>query len=359
MRDRRRKFDYRRPHGAIACCASAKGLVVPVSSSEASIRLERKYPLAIRWMHRVNFSVLFTMVWSGILIYWNDFDNAYQHPRRVYRIGLGHLTLFRFFPEWFYKFLSKSETLRVNGVFGLKMQLKPESYRLQVEGVRDAVRSPFYVHDATAWEYEYGVATLHEDQAHDTKTDPSKMSSIKMAPEGMQEKTERDENHAGRKPCGLEEAGESDSTLPLGTPALLLQLNDFVPQLQRYAVVLQFKCMEGWGQIVQWAGVRFADFIEMFPPALVKGKEPLYVYMETPDGDYYVGYDLHNLRHPQALLVTEMMGEALTQFHGAPLRLYTDTVWLQADRAYRPDRLHQREVVVVSDPAVAGSFLSG
>ena len=37
--------------------------------------------------------------------YWNDSDNAYQHPHPVYRIGLGHLTLFRSFPEWFYKSL--------------------------------------------------------------------------------------------------------------------------------------------------------------------------------------------------------------------------------------------------------------
>ena len=78
---------------------------MPMSSSKASIRLERKHPLAIRWMHWVNFPVLFTMIWSGVLIYWNDSDNAYQHPHRVYRIGLGHLTLIRFFPDWFYKIL--------------------------------------------------------------------------------------------------------------------------------------------------------------------------------------------------------------------------------------------------------------
>jgi thiosulfate reductase cytochrome b subunit len=72
-------------------------------SSTASIRIEHKHTLAIRWMHWVNFPVLFTMIWSGILIYWNDSDNAYQHPHRVYRIGLGKLTLFRFFPDWFYK----------------------------------------------------------------------------------------------------------------------------------------------------------------------------------------------------------------------------------------------------------------
>ena len=68
--------------------------------------LERKHPLAIRWMHWVNFPVLFTMIWSGLLIYWNDSDNAYLHPHRVYRVGLGKFTLFRFFPDWFYNWLS-------------------------------------------------------------------------------------------------------------------------------------------------------------------------------------------------------------------------------------------------------------
>jgi len=70
---------------------------------EATIRLERKHPLAIRWMHWVNFPVLFTMIWSGLLIYWNDSDNAYQHPHAVYRVGVGSLTLVRMFPPWFWK----------------------------------------------------------------------------------------------------------------------------------------------------------------------------------------------------------------------------------------------------------------
>ena len=221
--------------------------------------------------------------------------------------------------------LSKAQTLRVNGVYGLKKALKPAGYRLQVVGVRDATSSPHYVSDVTAWNYTYDDAVTPKDQGQDNKTDPSKMSSMKMAPEGMQQKCAEDENHTGRKPRGLEEAGESFSTLNPGTPGLLMQLEDFIPKLQRHELVLQFKCIEGWSQIVQWAGVRFADFLEMFPPAPIDGKEPRYIYMETPDGDYYVGYDLHNLRHPQALLVTEMMGQPLTQYHGAPLRLYTPT----------------------------------
>ncbi len=68
--------------------------------------LERKHPLAIRWMHWINFPVLFTMIWSGLLIYWNDSDNAYKHAHRVYRVGLGGVTLFRLFPDWFYNWLS-------------------------------------------------------------------------------------------------------------------------------------------------------------------------------------------------------------------------------------------------------------
>jgi thiosulfate reductase cytochrome b subunit len=67
---------------------------------QATIRLEKKHPLAIRWMHWVNFPVLFTMIWSGLLIYWNDSDNAYKHPHAVYRVGIGSLTLVRLFPPW-------------------------------------------------------------------------------------------------------------------------------------------------------------------------------------------------------------------------------------------------------------------
>ncbi len=75
----------------------------PRELSAPTIRLEHKHPLAIRWMHWINFPVLFIMIWSGLLIYWNDSDNAYQHPHAIYRIGIGHLTLLRLFPNWLYR----------------------------------------------------------------------------------------------------------------------------------------------------------------------------------------------------------------------------------------------------------------
>jgi thiosulfate reductase cytochrome b subunit len=92
-------------HDAVAA-AAMPARVQPPPLPQATIRLEKKHPLAIRWMHWINFPVLFTMIWSGLLIYWGDSDNAYQHPHRVYRIGIGAWTLFRFFPEWVYRWLN-------------------------------------------------------------------------------------------------------------------------------------------------------------------------------------------------------------------------------------------------------------
>jgi hypothetical protein len=217
--------------------------------------------------------------------------------------------------------LSRAQDLRVNGFYGLKMPLDPASWRLQLVGMANEEAHPRYTKDVTAWAYRYLENETHEDQGHDTKVDPHMLTAAKMAPEENMDQAEEDENHTGRKPRGFEEAGESDSTLSPGTPGLLLTMDDVV-KLPRHELVTQFKCIEGWSQIVHWAGVRMADFIEAYPPAPINGKEPRYVYMETPDGDYYTGYDLSVLRHPQTLLVTEMMGTPLTQFHGAPLRLH-------------------------------------
>ncbi len=219
---------------------------------------------------------------------------------------------------------SRAETLRVNGVYGLKQPLVPESWRLQLVGARDAEQHPRFVRDVTAWEYKYSDAATAEDQGHDTKVAPSANTAEKMAPEPMVAGEETHQLRAQRMPRGQEEAGESESTLKPGTPGLLLTLEDIL-RLPRHELVTQFKCIEGWSQIVHWAGVRMADLLDAYPPAPVNGRAPRYVYMETPNGDYFTGYDMEVCRHPQTLLVTEMMGAPLTQFHGAPLRLHMPT----------------------------------
>ncbi len=221
--------------------------------------------------------------------------------------------------------LSAAQDLRVNGVYGLKQMLDPASYRLQLVGSTAPVSDPRYSQDVTAWKYIYLDEKTMESQGHDTKTPPpAARTAEKMAPASMLQHATEQQDRIGRMPRGKEEAGESSSTLPVGTPGLLLTMEDIL-KLPHHELVTQFKCIEGWSQIVHWAGVRMADFIEAYPPALIDGKEPRYVYMETPEGDYYTGYDLHVCRHPQTLLVTEMMGAPLTQYHGAPLRLHMPT----------------------------------
>jgi len=221
--------------------------------------------------------------------------------------------------------VQRARDIRVNGVYGLKKRLVPESWRLQLVGLQDASHHPRFAKDVTAWEYQYVDANNYEDQGHDTKVDPNSRTSEKMAPESMLNQAKETEEGTGRRmPRGQEEAGESKSTLMPGTPGLLLSMDD-IQALPRHELVTQFKCIEGWSEIVHWAGVRMADFLEAYPPGLVQGRDPKYVYMETPDGDYYTGYDLSLCRHPQTLLVTEMMGAPLTQFHGAPLRLHMPT----------------------------------
>ena len=69
---------------------------------QAKVRVEYKHSLATRWMHWINFSLLFVMIYSGILIYWADSQHEGLNAHHVYRVGIGDWTLFRFFPRWFY-----------------------------------------------------------------------------------------------------------------------------------------------------------------------------------------------------------------------------------------------------------------
>lgn len=204
--------------------------------------------------------------------------------------------------------VSLAEKSRTNGVIGIKQDLVADSWRLQLVGSEHETKSPRYVSDVTSWEYAY---TPDPDAEPDSKHGSGSTEPLR--------------ERAGKLNRGLEEAGLSRSTLAAGTPGLLLTIDDIL-KLPRHELVTEFKCIEGWSQIIHWGGVRMADFIDAYPPAKKPdGSLPRYVYMETPNGDYYVGYDLQVCRHPQTLLVTEMAGKPLTQRHGAPLRLHAPT----------------------------------
>jgi hypothetical protein len=232
----------------------------------------------------------------------------------------------------------------MNGVIGMEQMLVPESWRLQATGVRDAQRSKFYAPDVTAWEYGYTGASAMDmmpdlKSGHAGAVQNSGAPSMQMPQQGQnlsaQTPTVNGLPHidiaarfdamaqaiSGKRRMGTAEAGASASSLNIGTPGLLLTMDE-LRKLPRVELVTEFKCIEGWSQITQWAGVRLRDFIDAFPPAPVNGRMPRYVYMETPDGDYYCGYDMAAARHPQSTLVMEMSGQPLRPEHGAPLRLH-------------------------------------
>jgi len=92
--------------------------------------------------------------------------------------------------------------------------------------------------------------------------------------------------------------------------------------LPRVTMTTEFKCIEGWSQVVTWSGVRLVDFMT----AHNLGRKPDgayfdYAALKTENGNYYVGLDIASAMHPQTLLCDSMNGAPLTQGHGAPLRL--------------------------------------
>jgi thiosulfate reductase cytochrome b subunit len=74
----------------------------PEEVTSPTVALEYKHPLAIRWMHWINFPLLVLMIYSGILIYWADSQHEGLNAHRYYRVGWGDWTAFRLFPDWFY-----------------------------------------------------------------------------------------------------------------------------------------------------------------------------------------------------------------------------------------------------------------
>lgn len=122
---------------------------------------------------------------------------------------------------------------------------------------------------------------------------------------------------------GMEEEADLDAwrlnVVPMGSrePSMSLTM-DAVRSLPRYEEIIDFKCVEGWSTVTQFAGARLSDFTRKFAPGSERAAS---VGMQTPDAQYYVGIDMPSALHPQTLLAWEMNGKPLDDDHGAPLRL--------------------------------------
>ena len=102
----------------------------------------------------------------------------------------------------------------------------------------------------------------------------------------------------------------------LGTHTL-----DDIRSLPNHEMNVEHKCIEGWAQITNWGGARFSDFMALYEDQLPDDISD--VYLETPDGGYYVSVDIETMRHDQTLLAYENLGFPINDRNGAPLRLAT------------------------------------
>jgi DMSO/TMAO reductase YedYZ molybdopterin-dependent catalytic subunit len=114
-------------------------------------------------------------------------------------------------------------------------------------------------------------------------------------------------------------------------PGQTIRLRE-VQALPRFDLVTELKCVEGWGEVMHFGGVRFLDFVTRFGLGTRSGRAPdpagnpqdlyRYVYLATPEEAYYVGLDMASALHSQTLLCDTMNWQPLSRVHGAPLRLY-------------------------------------
>ena len=104
-----------------------------------------------------------------------------------------------------------------------------------------------------------------------------------------------------------------------------LNLQDLQHRFALHEQITRLVCVEGWSGIAWWAGIRFGDLLQAYPPPATANWARLDSSvnldgMGNPD-PYYVSIDLPTARHPQTLLATHQNGQPLTVQHGAPLRL--------------------------------------
>ena len=121
---------------------------------------------------------------------------------------------------------------------------------------------------------------------------------------------------------GLASGKEEQLTAPM-----IVRLSE---QFGRLDQTTRLVCVEGWSMIAGWGGLRFADFLQAYPPKpdtkWVSLTSSVNLDSDGNSDPYYVSIDLPTAQHPQTLLATHqndpnLQMVPLTVEHGAPLRL--------------------------------------
>lgn len=201
---------------------------------------------------------------------------------------------------------------RPNGPFGIRKDLDPASWRLKVAGLANPEAHAQYAEDISDWEYRYGTSFAERAEQLDGDVP---QSTGAMAGDS-------NKLSVSMTPGSIDTMKHATASLDGSSiPGLLLTMED-LQKLPFVEQTTEFKCVEGWSEIISFGGVRFRDFMKMYPPFRnPDGSLPKYAAISTPDGGYFSGFEMASLLHPQTLLCFEMSGKELTPAHGAPLRL--------------------------------------
>ncbi len=289
--------------------------------NETSLRVERETVAGLRRRSRRGFltAAVAAVAGGGIWKWLNDrpeVDGLASPFRKAMEFNAGMARrIFReraLAPE--FKQSKAVRPFRRNGDIGLS-EIRPEDWRLQLVGILNPASYAQYSGDVSAWTYGMNDSSAEAPNV-DANVAPKKLgthedakgAAVKMKPMQMPENTHT------------------------RVPGLLLTMAD-VRKLPHVEMVTEFKCIEGWSEIVYWGGARLRDFLAAFPPQKARDSKvgstepatvfPKYVGLNTPDGQYYVGIEREVAIHPQTLLAYEVNGQPLTPDHGAPLRLVT------------------------------------
>jgi DMSO/TMAO reductase YedYZ molybdopterin-dependent catalytic subunit len=97
-------------------------------------------------------------------------------------------------------------------------------------------------------------------------------------------------------------------------------------ELPQRTQITRHDCVEGWSAIGKWGGVPLAAVLDAVRPR----PDARYLLFRCMDNDgsgnlYYESLDLHQARHPQALLAMRLNDAPLDPAHGAPVRLRVPT----------------------------------
>jgi len=107
---------------------------------------------------------------------------------------------------------------------------------------------------------------------------------------------------------------------PLALSLHQLQLMSTAPQITRH------DCVEGWSAIGKWSGVPLRTVLELAHPTDDARFVVFHCMDVSPEGlPYYESLNLHQARHPQALLAVALNDRPLDADHGAPVRLRVPT----------------------------------